>query len=279
MQVIDKTAPILVTGGTGKTGRRLVERLRAKGVAVRVGSRSGSPAFDWRDDRTWPAALSGVKAIYVAFQPDIAAAGALEIVTAFFSEARRQGIERIVLLSGRGEPEAEAAEEALKQSGADWTILRCSWFAQNFDEGFFLDGIRSGVLALPARLIPEPFVDVEDIADVAAATFTESSHSGRLYEISGPRALTFADAVAEIAKAAGRDIRFMPTTVEDFIVEAMQYGVPKEELDLVAYLFSTVLDGRNSQPVDGVRQALGRPAADFSDYVRRRAATGVWNVP
>jgi uncharacterized protein YbjT (DUF2867 family) len=276
MQGKDTKAPILVTGGTGKTGRRLAERLVAKGAAVRIGSRSASPAFDWHDERTWPAALAGARAVYVAYHPDIAAAGALEIVTAFFTEVRRQGIDRIVLLSGRGEPEAEAAEDALKVSGADWTILRCSWFAQNFDEGFFLDGIRSGVLALPARPIPEPFVDVEDIADVAAAAFTEPGHSGRLYEISGPRALTFSQAVDEIAQATGRDVHFRETPVEPFMTEALQYGVAKEEVDLVAYLFGTILDGRNSRPVDGVREALGRPAADFSDYVRRVAATGVW---
>jgi uncharacterized protein YbjT (DUF2867 family) len=271
-------APILITGGTGKTGRRLAERLRKKGVAVRVGSRAASPPFDWRDRSTWPAALEGVKAVYAAFQPDVAAPGVLEIAEAFFAAARKHGVDRIVFLSGRGEPEAEAAEEALKASGADWTILRCSWFAQNFDEGFFLDGIRSGVLALPAGPIPEPFVDVEDIADVAAAAFTEDGHSGRLYEISGPRALTFSEAVAEIARATDRDIRFEQTSIEAFAAEALQFGVPKEDVDLVAYLFGKILDGRNSRPVNGVKQAIGRDATDFAAYVQRVAATGIWSA-
>jgi uncharacterized protein YbjT (DUF2867 family) len=272
----NKDAPVLVTGGTGKTGRRLVERLRKLRVPVRIGSRGAAPFFDWRDRSTWPAALAGARAIYVAFQPDIAAPGALEIVTDFFAEALRQNVNRIVLLSGRGEPEAEDAEKALVASGADWTILRCSWFAQNFDEGFFLEGIRSGVLALPARPTPEPFVDVEDIAEIATAALTQNGHSGRLYEISGPTALTFTEAVAEIAKVTGREIQFIEAPMEAFVAEAMLQGVSKEEVDLVSYLFTTILDGRNSRPVYGVQEALGRPANGFSAYVRRTAATGVW---
>jgi uncharacterized protein YbjT (DUF2867 family) len=270
---------ILVTGATGKTGRRVVEQLRAMGCPVRIGSRSASPAFDWEDRSTWAASLRGAGSVYVSFQPDLAVPGGLETVTAFFAQAVAAGVSNLVLLSGRGEIEAEQAEDALKASGvADWTILRASWFAQNFSESFFLEPILAGELALPAGNIAEPFVDVDDIAEIAVAGLTQPGHSGKLYELTGPRALTFAQAAAEIGQATGREIAFVSIPAEDYRVEAVAAGAPEEVADLAIYLFTTVLDGRNTPVADGVRQALGREARDFSDYVARTAATGVWSV-
>ncbi len=268
--------PILVTGATGKTGARIVARLRSAGRSVRIGSRSATPAFDWEDRSTWAAALDGVSAVYIAFQPDLAVPGALETVTAFFAQAVAGGVRRLVLLSGRGEVEAEQAEEALKTSGADWTILRASWFSQNFSEAAFLDAVLSGEVALPVGPVPEPFIDVEDIADVAVAALTEPGHSGRLYVLTGPRALTFEAATREIAAAAGRDIRFAAVPAEAYRAALIEFQQPPEVVDLVLYLLTTVLDGRNTPTADGVQQALGRPPRDFSDYVQRTAATGVW---
>lgn len=270
--------PTLVLGGLGKTGRRVADRLWQKGYPVRIGSRSGEPPFDWDKPATWPAALEGVRAVYVTFQPDLAVPGALKTVQAFFDRALEHGVRRLVLLSGRGEIEAEHAEQALQKSGADWTILRASWFCQNFSESYFLDPLRAGEFALPVAAVPEPFIDVEDIADIAAAALTEPKHIGQLYELTGPRALTFADAVGEIARAAGRDIRFLPVSPENYRAELIQQDVPREVVDLILYLLTTVLDGRNTPCADGVQRALGRPPRDFSDYVNRTAATGVWNA-
>ena len=178
-----------------------------------------------------------------------------------------------MLLSGRGEVEAQ---QALRATAADWTILRASWFCQNFSEGVFLDAIVAGEVALPSTAAAEPFVDVDDIADIAFAALTEPGHSRRLYEITGSRALTFAEAIGEIAQAAGRDIRFIAVAPENFRSELVANGVPSVDADLVVYLFTTVLDGRNTPLADGVQRALGRPPREFSDYVRRTAATGVW---
>ena len=272
----DTTDLTLVLGGNGKTGRRIAERLRDAGRSVRIGSRSADPAFDWEDRSTWAGALQGASAVYVAFQPDLAVPGALETVEAFFAQAVAAGAVRLVLLSGRGEVEAEQAEQALQASGADWTILRASWFHQNFSENVFLDQILAGELALPAGPAAEPFIDIEDIADVAFAALTQPGHSGRLYELTGPRALTFAQAVDEIAQATARDIRFVAISPEDFRAGMAQAEVPDEVTDLVIYLFTTVLDGRNTPLADGVQRALGRAPADFADYARRTATTGVW---
>jgi len=268
---------ILVLGGTGKTGRRIVERLTARGIPTRVGSRSAEPPFDWEDRTTWFPALEGVTAAYVSYFPDLAVPGAADTVGAFARLAVDTGVRRLVLLSGRGEEEAQRAEQRVRESGADVTILRSTWFSQNFDEGYFLDGMRDGVLALPAGDTPEPFVDADDIADAAVAAFTEPGHEGKLYEMTGPRLLTFADAVQEIAAATGREIRYQPISIEDFTAALSQQQVHPDLVSLLAYLFTEVLDGRNAHLTDGVQQALGRPPRDFADYVQDTAATGVWN--
>ena len=267
----------LVLGGTGKTGRRVVERLTARGVPTRVGSRSGEPPFDWQDEATWEPALRDARAAYISFQPDLAIPGAAETAGAFARLAVDSGVRRLVLISGRGEEGAQRGEEAVQAAGADWTILRSSWFSQNFSESFLLDAVRAGVVALPANSVPEPFVDADDIADAAVAALTEDGHAGEVYEVTGPRLLTFADAVAEIGRATGRDLRFAPVGLEDYTAELAAYEVPRDEIELLSFLFTEVLDGRNASLTDGIQRALGRAPRDFRDYARDAAASGVWD--
>jgi uncharacterized protein YbjT (DUF2867 family) len=271
-------SPVLVLGASGKTGRRVAERLRTRGVAVRLGSRSARPAFDWDDHTTWAPALDGARSAYISYYPDIAIPGAPEAIEAFAKQALASGVRRLVLLSGRGEHEAQRSEEMLQASGADWTIVRCSWFAQNFSESFLLEPILAGEVALPNGDMPEPFVDVEDIADVATAVLTEPGHEGKVYELTGSRMLTFADAVGEIAAATGRSIAFIPVSIEEYAAGLDEADLPDDVKGLIRYLFAEVLDGRNAHVNDGVQQALGRPARDFNDYVRDTAVTGVWDV-
>jgi uncharacterized protein YbjT (DUF2867 family) len=270
--------PTLVLGGTGKTGRRLVERLTRQHLPVRVGSRSAGVPFDWEDRTTWAPALQGVGAVYVSYFPDLAAAGAPEAVGAFADLAVASGVRRLVLLSGRGEEEAQASEKMLAESGADWTVLRASWFAQNFSEGYLLDGVLAGDVALPAGDVGEPFTDADDIAEVAAAVLTQDGHVGEVYELTGPRLLTFAEAVGTIADAAGRPITYTRITAEDLADGLSAEQVPADIVELLMYLFTTVLDGRNASVADGVERVLGRPARDFADYARDAAASGIWDV-
>ncbi|HEU5155804.1 MAG TPA: NAD(P)H-binding protein [Streptosporangiaceae bacterium] len=267
----------LVIGGTGKTGRRVVQRLTALDRPVRIGSRSGGVPFDWADPATWEPALDNVAAAYVSYYPDLAAPGAPEAIGSFTEAALKAGTRRLVLLSGRGEEEAQASEQVLAASGADWTVLRCSWFNQNFSESHLLDPIAAGHLVLPAGPVGEPFVDADDIADVATAVLTQDGHIGRLYELTGPRLLTFAEAVATIAAATGRAIDYTQVSGAEFAASLTAEGVPGDEVELLTYLFTTVLDGRNASLCDGVQQVLGRPPRDFADYARAAAATGIWN--
>lgn len=268
---------ILVLGGTGKTGRRVVERLEARGVPVRVGSRSGEPPFDWENQDTWAAALRNVRSVYMAYQPDLAVPGADDTIRSFTKLAVANGIRRLVLLSGRGEEEARVCEQIVQNSGADWTILRASWMCQNFDEGYALEQVLSGEVALPAGNVGEPFVDADDIADVAVAALTEEGHVGQLYELTGPRLLTFAEAMEEISGVTGREIRYVRISPEQYTSALTAHGVPADFVRLLTYLFTTVLDGRNAHLTDGVQRALGREPRDFTDYARDAAATGVWN--
>ena len=268
---------ILVLGATGKTGRRVVEQLQARGMPVRAGSRTAQPPFDWEDRDTWAPALSGVAAVYVTYYPDLAVPGAPEAVGELARLAGEQGVQRLVLLSGRGEEEAQRSEEVVKEAGIDWTILRSSWFDQNFSEGFLIDSVLEGAVALPVGGVREPFVHADDLADIAVAALTEDGHAGQLYEVTGPRLLSYADAVAEIAAATGRDVRFETISMDEFAGGLAQAGLSEDEAWLVKYLFSEVMDGRNESLTDGVQRALGREPRDFADYTREAAASGVWN--
>ena len=268
---------ILIIGAGGKTGARVKARLEARGVATRAVSRSTEVSFDWERPETWANAFDGATRAYVTYQPDLAVDGAAEAIDRLAAIARQARLKQLVLLSGRGEPGAQAAEARLQASGVPWTIVRASWFNQNFSEGNFLDGILAGELALPAGAVPEPFIDVDDIADVVTAALSDERHLNKLYEVTGPRALTFAEAVAEISQATGRPIRYRQVSPDKFLA-SMSPHVPAEIVDLLLELFTVVLDGRNTSVMHGVEEALDRPARDFSDYVRDTAATGVWRA-
>lgn len=269
--------PILVLGATGKTGRRVGQRLSALGLPWRAVSRSATPAFDWENEATWAPALQGVGAVYISYFPDLAVPGAADTVGAFARLAVQSGVQRLVLLSGRGEEGALLGEQAVQASGADWTILRATWFNQNFSEGSFAEMVQAGELSLPVGDdVLEPFVDADDIADVAVAALTQSGHVGKVYELTGPRLMTFAQAVEEIAKATGRPVRWAPSPMQVFTDAMTAAGEPAEVVGLLRYLFSEVLDGRNARLADGVWRALGRGPRDFAVFAQDVEECGVW---
>jgi uncharacterized protein YbjT (DUF2867 family) len=267
----------LVIGGTGKTGSRVAARLRNLGTDVRIGSRTGAPAFDWDDDATWAPAVDGVDSAYICYYPDISFPGAASRIAAFARTAVAGGARRLVLLSGRGEPDAVPGEDGVRDSGAKWTVLRCAWFAQNFSEHFLLQPVLDGVIALPAGDIAEPFLDTEDVADVAVAALTQERHAGRTYELTGPRLLTFADVAAELTRATRREIRYLPISAEEYAGAAAEAGVPAEEIEPLSELFTRILDGHNAHLTDDIERVLGRRPRGFADYAHDAAATGVWS--
>ncbi|MGY1854779.1 NAD(P)H-binding protein [Modestobacter sp. SYSU DS0290] len=254
----------------------MTARLRAAGHQAVPASRGGARRLDWSEPSGWDDAVVGVQAVYLAYAPDLAVPGSGETLAAFTGRAAAAGARRVVLLSGRGEPGAQAAEQAVAAAadagGVDWTVLRCSWFAQNFTEGAFAPAMAAGELALPVAGVREPFIDADDIADVAVAALLGDGHAGRVHELTGPRSLTFAEAVAAVAAATGRPARFRTEPVEEHLAGLAAAGVPDDVRELMRHLFTEVLDGRNSAATDGVRRVLGREPADVAAHVHRAAS-------
>lgn len=272
-----QTQPILVVGATGKTGSRVISKLEEKGIAVRRGARSADIPFDWEKPATWAPALSGVKKAYVTYFPDLAFPGAVEALQAFTKVAAASGLEHIVLLSGRGEHHARMGEEVVRSSGIPFTLVRSAWFAQNFSEGYLRDPILAGVLPMPGGDIAEPIIDIDDIADVVVAALTEDGHQGELYEVSGPRLITFAEMADVLSNAIGRPIQHLPISFDDFHANVAAAGG-----DFVADVFTAIaretLDGRNAHLSDGVERALGRKPRDFADFAAATAESGAWHA-
>ncbi len=269
--------PILVIGATGKTGRRVVARLETRGISVKAASRSGQTRFEWNDKTTWGPALDGARAVYITYYPDLAFPGAAETVEEFANLAVASGVKRLVLLSGRGEEGAQDAEQRIRNSGADYTLVRAAFFDQNFSEAF-AETIQHGVLAMPGGDTVEPFIDADDIADVVVAALTDDKHIGQLYEVTGPRLMTLADVATELGDAMGRPLQYIPVTAAEYAEGLIASGFPAEEATPIAGLIAEVLDGRNSYLSDGVERALGRKPRDFAVWANETAASGVWDL-
>jgi len=270
-----QTSPILVIGATGKTGRRVADRLATAGHSVRRASRQSQAPFDWENTATWAAALAGTRAAYITFFPDLAFPGAPEKIDALTKAALAAGLERLVLLSGRGESNAETCEEIVRSSGLDYTLVRASWFAQNFSEGYLHGQVMAGTLALPAGDVAEPLVDIDDIADVAVAALTDVRHSRQEYDVTGPRLLTFHDAAAELGRATGWPVTYQPIGFDQFHGLVTTVGGPMLA-DVFTDICREVFDGRNATLGDGVARALGRPPRDFAAFCASAAAGGAW---
>jgi len=271
-----KQHPILVIGSTGKTGSRIATQLKDRGFSVRQGSRQSEIPFDWDQPETWQKSLAGVKAAYISYSPDLAFPGATDKIEALTKLAVKSGVKHLVLLSGRNEAHAQQCEEIVRNSGLDYTLIRASWFNQNFNEGYLLGPVLEGVIALPAGNVAEPFVDVDDIADVAVAALTDDRHAGQLYELTGPRLMTFEQLAKEISAFAGRHIQYVPISFDEFRTAMTEITGP-ELAGMFTELCREVFDGRNASLGDGVQKALGREPRDFIDFSRAAAASGVWS--
>lgn len=276
MTVHNTSNRILVLGSTGKTGSRVFQQLAARGLDVRPGSRSAVLPFDWEQETTWEPVLQGIDRVYIAYQPDLAVPAAKPAIDRFSQLAVKAGVKKLVLLSGRGEPEAQACEQLIMKAGVDYTIIRASWFAQNFSEGYLLESVAAGHVVLPAPPVGEPFIDIDDIAAIAVEALTNDKHNGQVYEVTGPQLLTFEAAVQEIARATGKPIQYQQVPMEEYTAMLKEFNIPQDYSWLLNYLFTEVLDGRNAHVSDGLQRALGRPATDFSTFIKKAIAAGVW---
>lgn len=275
---MENTNTILVLGGTGKTGRKVASKLIEAGHNVRIGSRSATPVFDWDNSETWAESLQGMDKVYITFQPDLAVPGALEAIEELTKQAKRSGVKKLVLLSGKGEREAELCEQVVIHSGLDYTIVRASWFNQNFSENFLLEPILEGFVALPQAEVKIPFVDTEDIAQVVVNALLEEEHNDQIYQLTGPRLLTFKEAITEIANASKRNITFLPISVQEYSEGMRKTDLPEDFVWLIEYLFTEVLGNPSTSEItNDIERVLGRKPKDFSQYIQDTISMGTWN--
>ncbi|WAP56136.1 NAD(P)H-binding protein [Streptomyces sp. S465] len=270
----------LVLGATGNTGRRVAARLRLRGTHVRVASRSSQTPFDWFHPAHWDQVLQGVTTVYVV-PPTVPGP-----VHEFVARAEAADVRRLVLLSGHGADDwgdsafgldMRSAEDAVRSSTLEWTVLRAANFAQNFDGHPFHAPLAAGELALPAGAVPEPFIDLEDVADVAAAVLAEPGrHAGRVYELTGPRGLTWAEAVELISRASGLPIAYRQISPAEYTAALVQEGWREDEAHLLAEMFVLLERGVTAWTTDDVVTVLGRAPRTFEDFVLRAAAAGAW---
>ncbi|WCN09024.1 SDR family oxidoreductase [Marinomonas mediterranea] len=267
-----------IIGASGKTGVRVNQRLHQAGYIARALSRNTDIPFDWtQPSSTWNQALEGVDALYITFQPDLAIPDADTCIEQLVDVAKHEGIKHLILLSGRGEEGAEKAEKIVQSSGLSWNIVRASWFMQNFSESFMLDGVLSGQLVLPKTEVPEPFIDVDDIADVVFELMTTTAFRNQLIEVTGPTSISFQECVDEINKTINTSIQYIPVDIDSYLKGASEQGMPEGMLWLLKELFTEVLDGRNVHTTNGVERVLKRKPSSFKDYVVNTAKSGVWN--
>ncbi len=272
---------ILVTGATGKTGRRVASGLHERGFAVRAVSRTSQVPFDWSDVSTWGDALGGVRSVYIV-HPGLGSDGAAEQVRAFAEAAATAGVARAVLAStpDDGSPfsrSMRAAERGIVDAGLQLTSLRLRWFHQNFSEDFLLPPVLAGELRLPAGTGREAFVDADDIAEVAIAALTDDRHAGAFYEVTGPRLLRFAEIAEAISRGTGHSVRYVPVDPEVFVAEQIALGVPADWAYGLCAIYQDIAHGKLETVSGDVEAVLGKPARDFSAYVARMAADGVWH--
>lgn len=269
----------LVLGGTGKTGSRVASRLAPGGLPVRTAARSGADAhFDWDDPETYAPALHGVSRVYLigpVMRTDFAGQ-----VSVFLDQAEAAGASHVTYLSAYG-TDAAPPETAMRRveldlagrPGLTHAILRPAWFMQNFSETFLKPA--GGAIVVPAGDGAEAFVDAEDIAAVATATLADpQAHAGAQYALTGPEALTIAEAAKIISDVSGRTIDYTDTDRGEWIAGAVAAGVPAEYGAVLGVLTETIASGRGSRPGSDIEKVTGAEPASFADFARRTAA--VW---
>ncbi|MEO2058932.1 MULTISPECIES: NmrA family NAD(P)-binding protein [Mesonia] len=274
-----KQENILVLGGTGKTGSRIVKQLKKLNHNVRIGSRKNNPPFNWGQPEQWFKVLENIDKVYISYQPDLAVPGALDAIKNLVKIAKKFPIKKLVLLSGKGEREAELCEQVIIHSGIDYTIIRASWFNQNFSESFLIEPIMNREVALPQAHIKIPFVDANDIAEVAVKVLLDDIYNGQVYQLTGVTAITFEEAINIISNAIDTPIKFTPISIEAYEATMQNGGLSKDFIWLIKYLFTEVLGNpKNAETTQDIERILNRKPITFSEYANKTAKTGVWNL-
>jgi len=270
---------VLVIGGTGKTGSAVVRGLRARGVMTSIASRTANGPdrvrFDWADPSSHAAALHEAEAIYLV-APALVRDPSLWMVP-FIERAIARGTRRFVLLSSSAidehAPGMGAVHAALAARAPEWTVLRPSWFMQNFSDPQHALGrsIREERTIISAtgdgRL---GFIDAEDIAAVAVATLLEPANAALV--LTGPEALSYAEAAAILSRVIGEPVVHHALTSEAWQARMIAGGMPADYAALLGALEQAIADGAEDRVTDEVLRRTGRPPRSLEAFAREAFA-------
>ncbi|SUJ24279.1 NAD(P)H azoreductase [Sphingobacterium spiritivorum] len=273
MKVTKNNKKILVIGGSGKNGSRVVRKLRELNYPAFSTVRKGNihqpnvRIFEWKDTSTWEAALTDIDSIYIV-HPDTSMPEAYTEIKELAEKSVKMGITRLVLLSGRGQQSVIKCEDAIRKSGLEWTIVRSAWFNQNFTEGHFAASIQHGELIFLADTVKEPFVDLEDLTDVIVQCLIDDKHNHHIYEVTGPALHSFEEAVQIIGATTGKPVRYIHADADNYYELLVQHGLSQDLATHMIGAFEEILDGRNANIGDGIEKVLGRPPVLFTTFVK-----------
>lgn len=279
------TGKVLVLGGTGKTGGPLVRRLTEEGHGVKCASRSGAAPggaegcrFDWYAAESHGAALDGVGSIYLI--APLGAPDPLQVMQPFIETAIARGVGRFVLLSSslleEGGPAMGMVHAFLRQCAPQWAVLRPSWFMQNFVIDPHLTSICSeGAIYSATDDGLVPFIDAEDIAEVALHALTDARPTANDLLITGPQAISYDQVAATIGGVVGRPVRHVRLTAEQLAKRFEDAGIPAEYATMLAGLDRAIAAGAEARTTDIVEKVTGHPPASFESFAQAHA--GQWH--
>lgn len=270
------TETILVTGGTGKTGSRVAEQLRARKIAPRIGTRSPQTGndvhFDWKDPSTFADVFENTAAAYLVAPADtVDSLGAMQ---PGLEAALGFGTRRFVLLSAssleEGGPMMGAVHGWLRANAPEWAVLRPAWFMQNFSELHHRDPIRDQSAIYTAtdggRI---GFIDADDIAACATALLVAPSIENTDYILTGPEAISYDVVAKTLSDHLGRQVTHHRLTVDGLAKRHRNHGLPEDYATTLAAMDGAIAGGSEDRVTDHVLRLTGRPPVPLSEFVRR----------
>lgn len=273
---------ILVIGGKGKTGQRVVERLTASGAEVAVGTRtptgSRDRSFNWADAAS-VAAFEGCSAVYLVAPTD--RTDHLEVMRPILESAIERGVRRFVLLSSslldRGGPMMGGVHAWLADTAPEWAVLRPSWFMQNFSDGPHAHTVREeNAIYSATGAARVGFIDAEDIAAAAVACLTSTDPLNDDRILTGPEALSYEDTARILSDVTGRTIRHVALSTKELADRFEAQGLPTDYARMLANMDKTIRTGAEDRTTTGVAQLTGTTPGLFRSFAAKNAAA--WTV-
>ncbi len=279
---------VLVTGATGNVGRQVLRALSERGVPWRgaapsvdaarrtLGADADVVALDYNAPPTWEPALRGCRGLFLLRPPAIS--NTRKTLIPFIDAARAAGVDQIVFLSVAGAGANplvphHAVEQRLQTDASGWTLLRPGFFVQNCQDAYLADLREDDRLYVPAGDGAVAFVDLHDVAEVAAMALVDPpAHSGRAYTLTGPEALGFGTLAAQLTQVLGRPIRYVPAPILGYVRHLRGRGLPWGQTSVQTILHVGLRFGQAATVDPTMERLLGRPGRPTLTYLTETAA-------